>query len=238
MNNHTGIIRTNVPTGLPAQRSVQATPREAGRAPVVLMADPGDAYGEIFKPQLTGFRILNARSVAEVQQIISDGTPGPLAMVSLRFNGSTAGVIQSLKKAGWSRVLALTLAEAPVAPVIEAVHAGASGVLTVAGVLEREPDPLHPAHKLSPREVEVVRLVAEGLTNKAIGQRLSLSALTIKNHLARIGRKLDAGDRAHIVAIACRGGVIRRSPVSRCGARRRPAQRRTPPRGQVSGIAV
>ncbi|MGS0683858.1 helix-turn-helix transcriptional regulator [Nakamurella sp. GG22] len=185
--------------------------RETGRAPVVLMADPGDAYGEVFKPQLSGFRIVSARSVAEVQQIITSGTSGPLAMVSLRFNGSTPAVIQSLKKAGWTRVLALTLAEAPVAPVIEAVNAGASGVLTVAGVVDREPDPLHPAHKLSPREVEVVRLVAEGLTNKAIGQRLSLSALTIKNHLARIGRKLDAGDRAHIVAIACRGGVITRA---------------------------
>ncbi len=208
-------IRTNRLAALPEQWSRPATPKEPGRAPVVLMADPGDAYGEVFKPQLTGFRILSARSVAEVQQIITTGPPGPLAMVSLRFNGSTPAVIQSLKKAGWSRVLALTLADAPVAPVIDAVNAGASGVLTVAGVLDREPDPLHPAHKLSPREVEVVRLVAEGLTNKAIGARLSLSALTIKNHLARIGRKLDAGDRAHIVAIACRGGVIPRAGASR-----------------------
>ena len=113
-------IRTNRLAALPEQWSRPATPKEPGRAPVVLMADPGDAYGEVFKPQLTGFRILSARSVAEVQQIITTGPPGPLAMVSLRFNGSTPAVIQSLKKAGWSRVLALTLADAPVAPVIDA----------------------------------------------------------------------------------------------------------------------
>ena len=54
----------------------------------------------------------------------------------------------------------------------------------------------------------MVRLVADGWSNKAIASQLSLSALTVKNHLARIGRKFGVGDRAHIVAIACRGGVI------------------------------
>ena len=51
-------------------------------------------------------------------------------------------------------------------------------------------------------------MVADGWSNKAIASQLSLSALTVKNHLARIGRKFGVGDRAHIVAIACRGGVI------------------------------
>jgi DNA-binding NarL/FixJ family response regulator len=65
-----------------------------------------------------------------------------------------------------------------------------------------------PALGLSAREVEVIRLVADGWSNKQIASQLSLSALTVKNHLARIGRKLGAGNRAHIVAIACRGGLI------------------------------
>jgi DNA-binding CsgD family transcriptional regulator len=37
---------------------------------------------------------------------------------------------------------------------------------------------------------------------------LSLSALTVKNHLARIGRKLGTGDRAQLVALAYRAGII------------------------------
>ncbi len=38
---------------------------------------------------------------------------------------------------------------------------------------------------------------------------LSLSALTVKSHLSRIGRKLGTGDRAQMVALAMRAGVIR-----------------------------
>jgi len=46
---------------------------------------------------------------------------------------------------------------------------------------------------LTSRELQIVRLVADGRINKAIGIHLSLSALTVKNHLARIGRKFVWG---------------------------------------------
>ncbi len=62
---------------------------------------------------------------------------------------------------------------------------------------------------LSAREIEVLRLVADGKSNKQIGETLSLSALTVKSHLARISRKLGTGDRAEMVALAMRSGVIR-----------------------------
>ena len=62
---------------------------------------------------------------------------------------------------------------------------------------------------LSGREIEVLRLVSDGQSNKQIGEELGLSALTVKSHLARIARKLGTGDRAEIVAMAMRGGVIR-----------------------------
>ena len=63
--------------------------------------------------------------------------------------------------------------------------------------------------ELSAREIEVLRLVADGRSNKAIGQTMGLSALTVKSHLARIARKLGTGDRAEMVALAMRAGVIR-----------------------------
>ncbi len=61
---------------------------------------------------------------------------------------------------------------------------------------------------LSGREIEVLRLVADGRSNKAIGQAMGLSALTVKSHLARIARKLGTGDRAGMVAVAMRSGII------------------------------
>ena len=62
---------------------------------------------------------------------------------------------------------------------------------------------------LSVREIQVVQLVAEGNSNKSIGDELGLSALTVKSHLARIARKLGTGDRAEMVARAMRAGLVR-----------------------------
>jgi DNA-binding CsgD family transcriptional regulator len=46
------------------------------------------------------------------------------------------------------------------------------------------------------------------MSNREIAEKLALSPLTVKSHLGRIARKLGVGDRAHIVALACRGQVI------------------------------
>ncbi|KGH45193.1 MULTISPECIES: LuxR C-terminal-related transcriptional regulator [Modestobacter] len=62
--------------------------------------------------------------------------------------------------------------------------------------------------ELSARERDILRLVADGHTNKEIGEKVDLSALTVKSHLARIARKLGTGDRAHMVALGLRSGVI------------------------------
>lgn len=59
------------------------------------------------------------------------------------------------------------------------------------------------------RELEIVQLVAHGESNTAIAARLGLSPLTVKSHLNRIGRRLGAGDRAHLVLLALRAGAIR-----------------------------
>ncbi len=62
--------------------------------------------------------------------------------------------------------------------------------------------------ELSAREVEVLQGVADGRSNGDIAADLQLSPLTVKSHLARIGRKLGTGDRAHAVLLALRAGVI------------------------------
>jgi DNA-binding NarL/FixJ family response regulator len=62
--------------------------------------------------------------------------------------------------------------------------------------------------ELSHREVQVLRLAADGLGNAEIGQVLGLSALTVKSHLARISHRLHARDRAHMVLLAMRAGAV------------------------------
>jgi len=62
--------------------------------------------------------------------------------------------------------------------------------------------------ELTPRERDVITLLAEGLSNKAIGQRLGISPDTVKFHVGRLIDKLDATGRTDAVAHAARRGVI------------------------------
>jgi DNA-binding NarL/FixJ family response regulator len=62
--------------------------------------------------------------------------------------------------------------------------------------------------ELTPRELEVLELLAEGLPNKAIGTRLSISDQTVKFHVASIISKLGASNRTDAVRLAVRRGLI------------------------------
>lgn len=60
---------------------------------------------------------------------------------------------------------------------------------------------------ISSRELEVLRLLVEGHSNRAIGARLSISNRTVENHVAHIFAKLDLASRTAVVAWAVRHGV-------------------------------
>jgi DNA-binding NarL/FixJ family response regulator len=62
--------------------------------------------------------------------------------------------------------------------------------------------------RLSEREVEILRLVALGNSNKAVGKILTLGEATVKTHMRSIMSKLDANDRTHAVTIALKRGII------------------------------
>src|SRR6266850_4760566 len=64
---------------------------------------------------------------------------------------------------------------------------------------------------LTPREVEVLRHLAEGNRNKDIGEQLFISEETVKVHIKHIMEKLGASDRTQAVAIAVRRGIIQLS---------------------------
>jgi two-component system response regulator DevR len=67
--------------------------------------------------------------------------------------------------------------------------------------------------KLSERELEVLGLLAEGLSNAAISERLFLSTHTVRNHVHAILSKLGAHSKLEAVSLAVRRGVIR-YPIS------------------------
>ncbi len=63
--------------------------------------------------------------------------------------------------------------------------------------------------RLTPRELDVLRLMAEGLANKEIATRLYISQETVKSHVRHLLVKLPARSRAQAVAVGFRRGVIR-----------------------------
>ena len=67
------------------------------------------------------------------------------------------------------------------------------------------------SEELTQRELEVLKLAADGLTNKAIADRLFISAKTARNHVTSCLVKLCARDRTEAVTIALRRGLIRLS---------------------------
>jgi DNA-binding NarL/FixJ family response regulator len=80
---------------------------------------------------------------------------------------------------------------------------------------ERTPAP--PLIDLSPRELEVLELVAAGLTNEAIAGRLFLSVRTVERHLSNVYAKLRVSGKAGRAAAAARFSRLRDVPSSRFG---------------------
>jgi NarL family two-component system response regulator LiaR len=63
--------------------------------------------------------------------------------------------------------------------------------------------------RLTPREQEILQLLADGYTNREVGARLVLGSETVKTHVTHILTKLDAAHRSQAVAIGLREGLIR-----------------------------
>ena len=94
-----------------------------------------------------------------------------------------------------------------------AVVAAAVGLSVQPAVSSRAPvrptlNATAPAQPLTPREVEVLTMLAEGLANKAIAGRLAISEHTVKTHVAAVFGKLGVSTRAEAVAIAARIGML------------------------------
>jgi len=117
------------------------------------------------------------------------------------------GDVQVLRafKAGARGYLLKAMLRKELLETIRAVHAGQKRMSSefAAEIAEHSTD-----NALTPREIDVLRLVAAGNANKEIGARLSLTEVTVKSHVQNILAKLGANDRTHAVTIALKRGII------------------------------
>jgi DNA-binding NarL/FixJ family response regulator len=87
---------------------------------------------------------------------------------------------------------------------IRAVHAGQRRIPQEIAVELVD----HPRDDLTPREIDVLRLIANGNSNRVIADQLSIGEASVKSYIANILSKLDAKDRTHAVTIGLRRGII------------------------------
>lgn len=92
--------------------------------------------------------------------------------------------------------------------VIRAVHDLAGGRAVLAPAALAALTGAGPRVELSAREIEVLRLVADGCTNRAVATRLGIGEATVKTHLVHVYEKLGVGDRASAVRTAWELGLV------------------------------
>jgi DNA-binding NarL/FixJ family response regulator len=104
----------------------------------------------------------------------------------------------------------VVLKEAPLPDLIRALEAALSGrtYLDPALASAMLPGARSTGPDLRPRELDVLRLLAEGLSHDAIGERLAISGETVRSHLRKASARLGAGTRTQAVATALRLGLI------------------------------
>lgn len=152
--------------------------------------------------------------LADLEFPQEDGPPPELlataAVVLLVSNPPGPWTIEALR----SGVRAVLPRDVSVPELIAAIEAAAAGLTVL------HPSDLHallpapraisadPGEPLTPRELEVFAMLAEGAGNKAIAWKLAISEHTVKFHVASIMSKLNATSRTEAVAIGIRKGLI------------------------------
>jgi len=192
--------------------AVPIIPMPRGRfAALTVGVDAAHVAGLTPRLRSLGASAVHRATTARGGQVPSPNGPHDLCVIEAS-GPQIREELRALKVIGWRRVVVVTTRSELVRHAIGSGARGAIVPLTRSAgssmPLARTRSGDEGVDAMSAREVQVLQRVAEGHTNRQIGEDLCLSALTVKSHLARIGRKLGTGDRAEMVAIGFRHGVV------------------------------
>jgi len=142
--------------------------------------------------------------------------------------GGIEAITQIRAEARHARIIVLTVYDGDV-QAVRALEAGASAYLLKSSLRTELLETIRAVHSgnmhipptiaqqiayhlaveaLSEREIAILKLVANGNSNKVIGWKLSITEETVKSHMKSILSKLDVNDRTHAVTVALRRGIF------------------------------
>jgi len=164
-----------------------------GRRAVALAAEtkPELALVDFRMPRLAGVEL-----VRELRAVSPD------TRIAVYTADADENVAREVFEAG---AVALILKEAPLADLVRALEATLEGGSYLDPALQRGEAP---NGKLTARELDVLRLLAEGFQHEEIGRQLGISAETVRTHLRKASDRLGAATRTQAVATALRLGLI------------------------------
>lgn len=201
VDDHT-MLRKGLTTVLTAADGIEVVGEAAnGAAAVQRCADscPHVVLLDMVLPDMDG---------ATTTEVICRRYPGIRILILSSFPEET--LVQRALRAG---AVGYLLKDVSADELIEAVHLAAVGKGTLSPAAQqaliREAQRF-PAlgHDLTPRELEVLALLVEGLSNNQIAEKLTVESSTIKTHVSKILAKLDAVSRSEAAAIAVRNGLV------------------------------
>ena len=164
-----------------------------GRQAVALAAQtkPDVALVDFRMPRLGG---------CELVRQLREASPG--TAIAVYTADADEQIAQDVVDAG---AVALVLKEAPLADLVRALEAALEGVVYLDPALGWAGPQVE---TLTPRELDVLRQLAEGLQHEQIGSRLGITAETVRSHVRKASSRLGATTRTQAVATALRLGLI------------------------------
>jgi DNA-binding NarL/FixJ family response regulator len=204
------LIRTGLATIIDAQPDLEVVGECGDGQAAVTMAgqrNPDVVVMDVRMPLLDG--------IEATRRLAGSGVAHPVKVLVVTTFNLDEYVYEALR-AGASGFL---LKDAPPSQLLQGIRTVAQGAALLAPEVTRQlvgkyaarirPSSTAPARNpLTPRELEVLGLIAEGLSNSEIAARLTISQETVKTFVSRILTKLDLRDRVQAVVYAYRNGLV------------------------------
>lgn len=167
----------------------------------VLQLRPDILLLDLAMPELDG--------VAALQQLAKESPAVPTRAIVFTAYDTDERIVGAVQ-AGAQGYLLKGAPRDEIFRAIRAVHAGGSLLepLVASRLLRRVSQPTHAPTELTPREREILELLARGYANKTIARELLISERTVKFHVTSLMRKLDAGNRTEVVTLAAQQGLV------------------------------
>ncbi|HEX9925506.1 MAG TPA: response regulator transcription factor [Anaerolineae bacterium] len=203
------VVREGVRAFLETQPDISVVGEaEAGEAAVELVTEhaPDVVLMDLVMPGIDG---------VEATRLVKQASPRTQVMVLTSYHQDEhifpairAGALSYLLKDVGPDELADAVRKAAAGDAMLHPRVAARVVQELHGARPDEPNPFT---ELSERELEVLRVIADGLSNAEIAERLVISEKTVKSHVSNILSKLHLADRTQAAVYAWREGVVRRN---------------------------